>query len=207
LIEYVWGILSRTGLVTSANHFRLEPNSRETWLAILMVFIGLAIFISRASLSNQFQGGKTFSAYVVTPLGGLLGGILGGVNGYLVINLVSQYLEGTRLPGIRPVTEIAMVGNGTISIAPGVALQVTNLPNFTVLDPFLPGIIIFLSTLIALLAVGSGAVPWGYIKYSLTKAKDKDIFEVSTITVSTSSWGERIVVSIRRYFWQTGKKK
>ena len=56
-------------------------------------------------------------AYTVRPTGSILGGLLGGLNGFLIINLIREYLDGRNLPGGGLPTEIASAGGGTVGTA------------------------------------------------------------------------------------------
>jgi hypothetical protein len=172
LITFTWGILADAGIVAGPP-IQLDAGDGNTWLVILLLFIGLAIFISRAGLPNIITGGGVYKAYVVTPLGSVLGSLLGGLNGFLILNLARHYLEGTNLPGgDPPATEIAMTSTGTVAIAsPGVNIQFANLPNFTVFNVFLPWIIVALILLVIFLTWKYREIPWGYVKYGVTTKK------------------------------------
>ncbi len=110
---------------------QINAGHSSTWMVILIIFIGLSILIARPILPNYVRGAGTYFTYVVTPMGSFLGGLLGGLNGFLIINLVREYLTGSNLPaGPGPVTEIAVTGGETLRIASsGVAVTITNLPN------------------------------------------------------------------------------
>ncbi|MBI1879133.1 MAG: hypothetical protein HYR94_13085 [Chloroflexi bacterium] len=170
LLLSTWEFLAQLGLTQSGQAIQLDGSSSGTWLIILLLFLGLAIFISRASLPNMTQPAAAYTYYVVTPLGSLLGGLLGGLNGFLIINLIRHYLEGTNLPGrgVLP-TEIAMAGSGTVGVASsGVGIQLTDLPNFTLFNTLLPWLIVAFGILILFLRWKSDKVPWGYVKYSIS---------------------------------------
>jgi hypothetical protein len=167
-INSIWEILANAGIVSGVP-IQLDAGSGNTWLAILLLFIGLSIFMSRSGLSNIIRGPGRYHPYVVTPLGSVLGGLLGGLNGFLILNLIRHYLEGTNLPtSNQPATEIAMTSTDTVVTASsGVNIQFTNLPNFTVINAFLPWIIIAVIILFLFLTWKFREVPWGYAKYSI----------------------------------------
>ena len=75
--------------------FQLDASSRQTWLVILLVMLGFSFLLSALLLPSQIRTAGSYTTYVVTPLASFLGGLLGGLNGFLVINLVKEYLSGT----------------------------------------------------------------------------------------------------------------
>jgi hypothetical protein len=167
LILTTWELLAQLGLTQSGNFIQLDAGSSGTWLAILMLLVGLAIFISRASLPNVIHPSGTFATYVVTPLGSLLGGLLGGLNGFLIINLIRHYLEGTNLPNSGLSDEIVSTGVNSIGTASsGVGIQLTDLPDLTLFNTLLPVLIVFFGILILFLRWKSDKWPWGYVKYT-----------------------------------------
>jgi len=140
---------------TQGRALQANPADPGTWLIILIIVLAVGILFGRSSLPNSVRK-PVGVAYSVTPMGGLLGGLLGGLNGFIIINLVREYLDGRNLPLGGPATEIAMAGGRTGSVASsGVAIQAIEVPNFTILDSFLPWIIIGLGLLILLSVIRS----------------------------------------------------
>lgn len=169
ILAFIWGILPDSlrafltdffqralGITTTGDIIQADAGSGQTWLILLILFIVIATLIGWLTLPNRFQGPKGI-VYVTTPLAGILGGLIGGFNGLLVISLVREYLDGRNLPGggTSLPSEITMTGGGgTTGIASsGVSLQATQLPNFTVLDSFLPWIIILIGVLFFLAVI------------------------------------------------------
>lgn len=157
---------------------QLEASHGGTWLVILIVFLALAILIGRAWLPNRIRRAGYYYTYAVTPIGSFFGGLLGGLNGFLIINLVREYLTGSNLPlGEQPTTEIAMSAEESVRLASsGVAIALTELPRFTVLNNLLAWIVIGFGLLIALMALRTRTTikrlrvadykrPWGYQRY------------------------------------------
>jgi hypothetical protein len=155
ILAFIWGILPNSlqlfltdffqgvlGISTTGGVIQADANSGQTWLILLILFLVIASLIGWLTLPNRVHGGKGIG-YVTTPLGSILGGLIGGFNGLLVINLVREYLDGRNLPG---------GGTSLPSEIPGagVTLQATQLPSFTVLDSFLPWIIVFIGVLFLL---------------------------------------------------------
>ncbi len=153
--------------VTATPQF--DAASSTTWLIILLLFLGLAILVSRLGLSNIIIGIRPQVVYTPKSMGSFLGGLLGGLNGFLIINLVREYVAGSNLPqGDVPSTEVAMVTGEAVRMASsGVAVRLTDLPRFTTLDNVLAWIIVGIGVLLALLAVRKRA--WGYTSYKVNK--------------------------------------
>lgn len=160
-------IVSILDLRTIAD-IRIDASSGQTWLVILILFIGLSILLTRNMLPNRIMK-PPYTTYPVTPLGAFLGGLLGGLNGFLIINLVREYLTGSFLP-LSPATEIASVAGQTVGTASaGVDFLVTDLPGFTSLDTMAAWIVIGFGFLIALIAFKNVGTPSGYQKWKIQK--------------------------------------
>jgi hypothetical protein len=177
VIRFIAEQLSRLGF-TIDTILQFDPGSGQTWLVILLLFVGLAIFISRAGLSSIPQVRDSYIAYEVTPIGGVLGAILGGLNGFLIITLVKQYLMGTNLPGSSQLpTEIVMTSGGVVTVAsPGANIQITNLPGFALFSVLLPWLIIIFVILIIFLRLRSRFGPWNYHQQKIESKKDEIVF-------------------------------
>ena len=163
----------------------IDATNGGSWLAILLVLLGFSILISRSSLPNQIRHRGTQYAYVVSPLGAFLGGLLGGLNGFLIVNLVREYLTGTNLPtGPTQVAAGLASTNNTLGIASsGVDFRVADLPSFTVLTNPLAwlvvgfGVIVLLAVLSNRVVVGRSGrglrTPRGYARYKVEKKGEK----------------------------------
>ncbi|MCB0155135.1 MAG: hypothetical protein KDF65_10095, partial [Anaerolineae bacterium] len=133
---------------------QIEAGRPSTWLIILLVLLGLSAFLGRLVLpgtANRLPG----QYYAVTPIGRLLGGLLGGVNGFLILGLVREYIDGRALPGrTPPETTISLAGSSSFGTASQtLSIQAVNLPNFTILDSYVPWLIIGLGFMILFAAV------------------------------------------------------
>lgn len=108
---------------------QIEAGATSTWLIILILGVGLAILIGRSSLDRP-----------PSLFGKLIGFLIGGVNGFLILNLVREYLDGRALPGNTPeVGGITLVGGSAFGPAAStVSIQASNLPRFTILDSIIP---------------------------------------------------------------------
>lgn len=165
---FIWGILPdsvRTfladffqralGISTTGGVIQADASSGQTWLVLLIVFLVIASLIGWLTLPNRVGPTKGIG-YAPTALGSILGGLIGGFNGLLVINLVREYLDGRNLPGggSSLPSQITATGGGTAGVtSSGVSLQATQLPSFTVLDSFLPWIVIFVGILFFLAVI------------------------------------------------------
>jgi len=128
------------GVDTSGAAIQANAGDASTWLIILILVIAVATIFGRTTLPGGIiQSGIR---YAPTPTGSVLGGLIGGLNGFLIMNLIREYLDGRNLPG-GLLTEIAPAGGGSVGIASsGVAIRAVEVPSFTILDSFLPWIII-----------------------------------------------------------------
>jgi len=138
---------------------QIDATSGQTWLVILIAALAFSIILSHFLLPNQNKRSSSYYAYTVTPLGAFLGGLLGGLNGFLIINLVREYLMGSNLPTPgtgEPATEIAMAGGQAVRMAStGVNLAVTNMPAFTQISQVVGWIVVGLAVLLLLFVLRS----------------------------------------------------
>jgi hypothetical protein len=156
---------------------QIDASNGQTWLVILIATLAFSIILSHFLLPNQNRRSGGYYAYPVTPLGGFIGGLLGGLNGFLIINLVREYLTGSSLPlpGVEePASEIAVVG-GIAST--GVDLAVTDMPTFTQISEFAGWIVVGLGVLLLLFVLrsrfASKKQPLGYIRREYKNAFEK----------------------------------
>ncbi len=164
-------IVSFLGL-KSISGFQIDAGSGQTWLVILILFLALSIVLGRNMLPNRIMRRPTYITYPVTPLGAILGGVLGGLNGFLIINLVREYLTGTNIPSSLA-TEVATTAGGVPMIASaGVDFLVTDLPSFTQLDTVVAWILVGFGLLMTLLMFNNRKVPPGYQKIRIEKKKE-----------------------------------
>jgi hypothetical protein len=156
---------------------QFDAGSAQTWIIMLIIFIGLAILIGRLAMPSSGRRADEYAGYVVTFGGSLFGALLGAINGWLIISLVRSYLDGRNLPG----------GGDTIAaaIAPPVdqvAVQAVGVPVASIADsPWLfvaIGVAIFLMALKARVAVKENKgfrkidykPPLGYEKTKMTRS-------------------------------------
>lgn len=179
------------GVRTAGRAIQANAGDPGAWLIILLLFIAAATLLGRSGLPNNVSQSNGH-VYVVRPMGSVLGGLVGGLNGWLVINLVREYLDGRNLPGGRATlpTEITMAAEGPVRLASsGVSIQATDLPRFTVLDSFLPWIVIAVGLVIFLAALKNRIglrtrdgfrkidyrAPFGYRKFEIPRTRDRRI--------------------------------
>lgn len=124
-----------------------NPNDPGTWLIVLALVVAAATLIGRVAFANK-----------PTPMGTFLGVVIGGLNGFLVLNLVREYLDGRALPGQTATSpsEISIVGASAFGSASStVSIQATNLPSFTILDSAVPYILIGAGVLLAFAVINT----------------------------------------------------
>lgn len=191
-------IISFWGL-NSINSLQIDAGSGQTWLVILILFLALSILLGRNLLPNRIMRRSTYITYPVTPLGAILGGILGGLNGFLIINLVREYLSGVNLPS-SPTTEVVSTAGAAPGVAStGVDFLVTDLPGFTQLDSAVAWILVGFGLLLTLVVFNNGNIPPGYQKKRIEKKKENVvIFSPPTPTTTTTT------TTVQRwwYFWR-----
>ena len=129
---------------------QLDPADATTWLVILITFIIIATLISRSMLPSCVR--KAGFAYTVRPMGSILGGLMGALNGFLIINLIREYIDGRSLPAGANRLEVALAGSANTGgiASSGVSITATHVPTFTILDSFMPWIIIGLGVFVLL---------------------------------------------------------
>jgi hypothetical protein len=172
IIAWVWDLFDQTSQPP-----QFDAGSTTTWIIVLILAITLAILISRLMLPGGVRSSGV--AYTVRPLGSILGGVLGAVNGFLIINLIREYVDGRNLPPSSLQTEISAAGRGTTAMASsGVTFTAVDVPTITILDSFVPwiivglGLIVFLALLRSRLGIHSKKgyrridykAPFGYRK-------------------------------------------
>ena len=195
VLEKMWGILPASWASAIVNFLetnlnlnipsglpQLDATNPNTWLAMLLIFVGVGILISRMGLRRDLPGGQG-RYYTPTVLGSLLGGLLGAFNGFLIINLIREYLDGRALPGgvaTTTATELTLPGTSSFgAAAANLSIQATDLPSITVLDTAIPWIVIFVSILLLVAVIvtrlsrdgmnisASEKVPYGYNRYEV----------------------------------------
>jgi hypothetical protein len=115
---------------------QVDANSPQTWLIMLLIFIGLATLIGRMALPGSVRQAGAHSSYVVTCGGRIFGLLLGALNGWLIVSLVRAYLDGSRLPGGQG--DVAAAFSSQPSPANNVTIQAVDVPTASILDSFLP---------------------------------------------------------------------
>lgn len=157
---------------TQTPPINLEPSNRNLYITILIAAILLSYFTSRALLPNEARPGSSF-----TPSLGarIAGGIIGAFNGFVVINLVTEYIIGRFVPD----TGIS----AQATAPPVVAIQVAEIPSINVFDGAAYWLILG-TGLVVLMFLGSRVAdlglhgvktkaPVGYVEVKLEKKKEE----------------------------------
>jgi hypothetical protein len=152
------------GITTVNGAIQLDASNGGTWLVILLLVIGLAIFVSRSTLPSDFRMGLK-QIYRPTLGASLLGAFLGALNGFIIISLIIAYLNGTNLPG-GPAAGQAASPAGRI-------LEAVAVPSFLITESYLPWILIGVGLLVFLAAITSRVAlridKEGYMRVDYTK--------------------------------------
>ena len=156
ILSTVWALIPNTlaltlddifndvfAVSTNGDPLQIDPGNGGTWLLILIIFMGIATLVSRSSLRP----------FTVTPMGSTLGGLVGAFNGFVAISLIREYLKETNLPQTLS-TEIASSRTAGVASS-GVGFQAVSVPNVSILDSFLPWIIIVAGILLFLMAMNN----------------------------------------------------
>ena len=128
----------------------IDPNDRTVFIIILIVMVVLSYFTSKITL-----GGRT-----ATLAGRIFGGILGAINGFLVVNLVKEYIVGRFFPETGLTAQTAAPDQ--LSIA------VTGVPPESVFSDTAQLLVIGLGVVILALILANRVSrkgtrnPWGY---------------------------------------------
>ena len=128
---------------------QIEAGRASTWVILLVILLGVSAFLGRLILPTTASR-TPGQYYTVSPIGRLLGATLGGVNGFLILGLVREYIDGRALPGrTPPETSLSLAGGSSFGTASQtLSIQAVNLPTFTILDSYVPWLIIGLGLLI-----------------------------------------------------------
>lgn len=142
-INTIWGFIPN-GLQTTINQIivpifgvalpiQLDAASARTWILILMGSLVIAVIISRLAINRE-----------PTLTGKFLGSVLGGINGFLVLSLMREYIDGRALPGGREVAQAAGFESTGDLAQPiqNISVEIAGLPFSTVLDGVIPWLIV-----------------------------------------------------------------
>jgi hypothetical protein len=163
VVAFIWslfpntvqaGIASTTETIFSVQlddpPFQIDIGDPASWLFIFLILLILAVLLSRIFLP---QGARPGAIYEVTPVGSFLGALAGGFNGFLIINLVREFIYGRLLPGDPFPTEIAQAegGQAFATASSGVGVRAVSVPGFSIFDSFIPWVLIGLGVFLFLL--------------------------------------------------------
>jgi hypothetical protein len=149
LVSQIWSFLPASmtlafnqAIFGAEDSLAPQLNSADpgTWLMILGLIVVGSVFF-----------GRTGFTYKPTVVGKILGAALGLLNGFLVLSLAREYLDGRALPGGREVAAAADASAAGISIVSDsgwvdpikqVTLSIANMPTTTILDNVIPWLIV-----------------------------------------------------------------
>ncbi len=155
IIEALGGVVPASLLPTFESVFGIQSgripvidaSAAGTWLIALMFVMVVSTLFARYTLAG----------HDASPVGSILGGLLGGFNGFVFMGLIREYLDGRSLPGVDQSalvlpSEIAQNTAGRAVASSGVAVTATNLPNVTILDSYIPWVLIIVGVGVLLMA-------------------------------------------------------
>lgn len=140
-----------------------ELDAREggMWLIMMLVFLIVGVVVGRYTLREYIQGAGDYVVFITSPAGRFLGAIIGGLNGLIIINLIREYFDGRNLPG-GPPSEVALAGSSGIPLSSsGFEIAAVNAPSITILDSFIPFLIIGFG-LVMVLAILGNRISYNY---------------------------------------------
>ncbi|MCB0167143.1 MAG: hypothetical protein KDI79_23140 [Anaerolineae bacterium] len=153
IIAFIWNLIpagirttfstwldSAFAVNTGGGPPQINPTDGATWIVILIIFMVIAILIGRGFLGANLA--RTGVRYAPTCLGSIFGGLLGALNGLIILNLVREYLDGRNLPGGALPTDISQASGNIGVSASSFALRISDIPQFTILDSFIPWIFV-----------------------------------------------------------------
>jgi hypothetical protein len=204
-IAAVWPIFVRlfgSIIPLEVTPYQLDPQQGTTWLILFIVVLGGLTLLTRLFLPGS-AGRMPGHFYSPTLLARLLGFGLGTLNGFLILGLIREFLDGRSLPGQAPEAATAAAG-GDITVissnayppaATSVNVELVDLPSFTIFDNIIPWIIVgigaltLLSLLQSRIAYSSTAkgrkvgvrAPWGYRTVDFKKPKQDPPMKVEVI--------------------------
>jgi hypothetical protein len=204
-IAAVWPIFVRllgSVIPLEAVPYQLDSQQGTTWFILFFVVLGSLTLLTRLFLPSS-AGRMPGHFYSPTLLARLLGFGLGTLNGFLILGLMREFLDGRSLPGQTPEAATAAAGgditvissNAYLPAASSVSVELVDLPSFTIFDNIIPwiiigiGILVLLSLLQTRIAYSSSTkgrkvgvrAPWGYKTVDIKKPKQDPPMKVEVI--------------------------
>ncbi len=182
--------------------FDFKPDDPVTWFVLLFVMLGGASLLARLFLPGNTRGVQG-QFYAPGFIGRSLGFALGILNGFLIMSLAREYLDGRSLPGADIASavstgDITIISSSSVGQAASTAvIEAVGLPSNTILDndiiPWLiigGGLLILVATLQTRVRVsqekGGGRKveykpPYGYSQISIKPPKKDPPIEVKVV--------------------------
>ncbi len=155
--DFLYNMMANVFGVTTASASTpplFDPSSATTWIIFLIMFMILAIIIGRTGLQRDLHGQGRY--YAPTFVGSISGGLLGALNGFILINLIKAYLTGASLPtsSMASSSQYASPASSSMGVA-SVGFQATAVPQYSILDSFIPWIVILIGMGLFAAALGT----------------------------------------------------
>lgn len=140
--------------VFGLDELRADAGAGATWFTILLLSIGGAILLSRFLMPSGHRPRFPYYIYSVTWSGAILGALLGLLNGWIITSLLREYLLGQSLPTNDLAAGIVSTQQATAQPV----VQALQTPANTVLDSFVPWLVIIFGLFLAAAAIKTRVV-------------------------------------------------
>jgi hypothetical protein len=130
----------------------LDPRDRSLYVIILVILVGL----------SYFTGGFALGQRQITAGGRIAGGALGAFNGFVVVNLVKEYIVGRFLPGAQLSAQSATRIPSMLSVSVANVPPDTTMAGTPQLLVFGIGVMVVVLMVATLVGRQGGDGPWGY---------------------------------------------
>ncbi|HMQ50509.1 MAG TPA: hypothetical protein PKE64_02240 [Anaerolineae bacterium] len=137
--------------VFGLDELRADAGAGATWFTILLLSIGGAILLSRFLMPSGHRPRFPYYIYSVTWSGAILGALLGLLNGWIITSLLREYLLGQSLPN----NDLAAGMIATQQATAQPVVQALQTPANTILDSFVPWLVIIFGLFLAAAAAKS----------------------------------------------------
>jgi hypothetical protein len=159
-IAAVWDIaapLLNSFISVSSTPLQLDSSQGTTWVVLFFGLLAVVTLFTRILLPGEVSNSKN-TIYQPNILGRILGLGLGLVNGFLILGLLREFMDGRALPGqAEQSAATASAAGGDITVltdnaygaaAQTVAVEFTDLPTYTIMDNIIPWVVIGVGLLI-----------------------------------------------------------
>jgi uncharacterized membrane protein required for colicin V production len=143
-LAWIWDLVAPlldSVIPLGSTPFQLDASQGTTWVLLFFLILGGVTMFIRYAMPSEAGGRPGSSFYRPSILARLLGFGLGALNGFLILGLIREFMDGRTLPGqVEQSAAAAAATGGGITVfnenaygpaAQTVALQFTDLPSQT----------------------------------------------------------------------------